>query len=51
MKLRMRKEWMVSEKRCEGQPCFVVACLKVVNSIEQEDDKKQICSLFYDSRY
>ena len=39
------------EERCEGQPCLVVACLKVENSIEQEHDKKKICLLFYDLRY
>ena len=35
-----------SEERCEGQPCLVVACLEVENSIEQEHDKKKICLSF-----
>ena len=31
---------------CECQPCLVVACLKVENSIEEEQDKRKISFLF-----
>ncbi len=31
---------------CECQPCLVVACLKVENSIEEEQDKRKISLLF-----
>lgn len=37
---------MNGEEICGGQPCLVVACLEVENSIEQEHDNKKICLLF-----
>ena len=38
-------------ERCEGdQPCLVVACLTVKNSIEQDRDKKNIRLLLDISR-
>ena len=44
MKLQNEKEQGVdSEERYEGQPCLVLTCLKVENSIEQAHDKKKIC--------
>ena len=34
------------EKICQGQPSFVIPCIMVENSIEQEHDKKNTCWLF-----
>ncbi len=43
-----KEQGVDGEERCKCQPCpcLVVACLKVENSIEQEDDDKKICLLF-----
>ena len=43
-----KEQGVDGEERCEYQPCLVVACLEVENSIEQEHDKKKICLLFQD---
>ena len=46
-----KEQGVDGKARCEYQPCSVVACLKVENSIEQEHDKQKICLFFQDTRY
>ncbi len=45
-----KEQGVDGKARCEYQPCLVVACLKVENSIEQEHDR-QAKNLFVLSRH
>ena len=48
-----KEQGVDGEERCKCQPCpySFVACLKVENSIEPEDDEKTICLMFFILRH